>query len=33
MSASRLVSIVIPAYKPTYFEEALRRASSKYVGL
>jgi glycosyltransferase involved in cell wall biosynthesis len=26
MSASRLVSIVIPAYKPTYFEEALRSA-------
>lgn len=26
MSASRLVSIVIPAYKPTYFELALRSA-------
>lgn len=26
MSASRLVSIVIPAYKPTYFEAALRSA-------
>jgi glycosyltransferase involved in cell wall biosynthesis len=26
MNASRLVSIVIPAYKPTYFEVALRSA-------